>query len=255
MVGFFLQWHRLFVWVYEKALRDECGYAGAHPYWDWTIDADSGVNITQWPIYDPNYGFGGNGDYIANLNATASWPIVPGQTGGGCVKDGPFKDVMMNVGPGESLTYNPHCLHRGLNPLTIPWLKSERVALAMAADTYLNFDIAMQGPQNLDPTTAITLFHTSGHYVQGGDSTDFISSSTEPIFFLHHTHLDKMYWDWQMKNASVRLTEIGGVRIPFHPESANVTLNDTLNMQWAFPTTKIKDVMHIQKGVLCYDYE
>jgi tyrosinase len=78
---------------------------------------------------------------------------------------------------------------------------------------------------------------------------------SEPIFFLHHAFIDKMYWDWQQINPDVRLTEIGGVRIPFHPESANVTLNDTLNMQWAFDTTPISEVMHIQKGVLCYLYE
>ncbi|CAI4215502.1 unnamed protein product [Parascedosporium putredinis] len=31
----FLSWHRYFVAAYEKALREECGYAGAHPYWNW----------------------------------------------------------------------------------------------------------------------------------------------------------------------------------------------------------------------------
>jgi tyrosinase len=109
---------------------------------------------------------------------TASWPYMSGQTGGGCVQDGPFQNYTMGVGPGLSLTSNPHCLRRGLNPDTIPYLKSEKVTAAMASDTYLNFDIAVQGPQDLDPSQGITLFHGSGHFIQGGDSTDFISSST-----------------------------------------------------------------------------
>lgn len=29
--GLFLTWHRYFVWAYEKALRDECGYQGYQP--------------------------------------------------------------------------------------------------------------------------------------------------------------------------------------------------------------------------------
>lgn len=29
--GVFLTWHRYFVWAYEKALRDECGYQGYQP--------------------------------------------------------------------------------------------------------------------------------------------------------------------------------------------------------------------------------
>ena len=132
----------------------------------------------KWEIYNPSYGFGGNGDFIAEQNATTSWPFMAGQTGGGCITDGPFKDTVMNVGPGLTLTHNPHCLHRGLNPDTIPWLTSARVALAQAQPDFLSFDIAMQGPQALNRTDFIKLFHASGHYIHGGDSTDFISSST-----------------------------------------------------------------------------
>jgi tyrosinase len=29
--GLFLTWHRYFVWAYEQALRDECGYNGFQP--------------------------------------------------------------------------------------------------------------------------------------------------------------------------------------------------------------------------------
>ena len=29
--GLFLTWHRYFVWAYEQALRDECGYNGYQP--------------------------------------------------------------------------------------------------------------------------------------------------------------------------------------------------------------------------------
>ena len=29
--GLFNSWHRQFVWLYEKALQDECGYEGAQP--------------------------------------------------------------------------------------------------------------------------------------------------------------------------------------------------------------------------------
>ncbi len=29
--GSFLAWHRYFTWLYEQALRDECGYTGTQP--------------------------------------------------------------------------------------------------------------------------------------------------------------------------------------------------------------------------------
>jgi tyrosinase len=31
----FLSWHRYYVWLYEEALREECGFTGDQPYWDW----------------------------------------------------------------------------------------------------------------------------------------------------------------------------------------------------------------------------
>jgi hypothetical protein len=27
--------------MFDKALRDECGFTGIMPYWDWSIDADA----------------------------------------------------------------------------------------------------------------------------------------------------------------------------------------------------------------------
>lgn len=35
-------------------------------------------------------------------------------------------------------------------------------------------------------------------------------SPGDPIFFLHHTYLDKLWWEWQSQDLSQRLTEIGG---------------------------------------------
>lgn len=36
------------------------------------------------------------------------------------------------------------------------------------------------------------------------------SSPGDPLFYLHHTYLDKVWWDWQNLNLSARLTDISG---------------------------------------------
>jgi tyrosinase len=249
-----------------------------HSYWDWSIDASSGVPLNDWPIYNADYGFGGNGPYVEIQPVTYSWPFMIGQTGGGCVKNGPFKDVKINVGPGESLAYNPHCLHRGLNPDTIPFLQPSAVAHALEAADYIQWDNRAQAPQNITPAQGITIFHGAGHYIQGGDSSDYISStsgmllrlirtiidsvdqiSIEPIFWLHHSFLDNLYWKWQSKNSSVRLSEVGGPTIPFHPASGPVTLEQPLNVHWEGETIPLKKVMDItgnaHDGFLCYTYQ
>jgi len=39
---------------------------------------------------------------------------------------------------------------------------------------------------------------------------DPIASPGDPIFYLHHTWLDKVWWEWQLLDLPARLTDIGG---------------------------------------------
>ncbi|RKK11864.1 hypothetical protein BFJ66_g5457 [Fusarium oxysporum f. sp. cepae] len=58
LVAQFLPFHRLYLYVYEQLLREECGYKGPTPWWDETCDAG---NFMGSPLLDPHTGFGGNG--------------------------------------------------------------------------------------------------------------------------------------------------------------------------------------------------
>ncbi|KAK3079343.1 hypothetical protein LTS18_005107, partial [Coniosporium uncinatum] len=61
--GQFLPWHRAMVWTFESVLRDECGYGGAQPYWDWSLDRGL-ADLSESPVFDAEYGFGGNGAFV-----------------------------------------------------------------------------------------------------------------------------------------------------------------------------------------------
>jgi tyrosinase len=37
-----------------------------------------------------------------------------------------------------------------------------------------------------------------------------VSSPGDPLFYLHHTWLDKIWADWQLRDLPKRLTEMGG---------------------------------------------
>lgn len=90
--GNLFAWHRAFLWEYEQALRNECGYKGAHPYWDWTkyyLDPASS------PIFDgSDYSLGSNGEYFPHgatvIEAFGLTLTLPPGTGGGPVFKGPF---------------------------------------------------------------------------------------------------------------------------------------------------------------------
>ena len=83
-----MQWHRYFVVVYEKALREECGYQGAQPYWNVSNDIASGQNMNLWGIFSNTIGFGGNGPYDPNPPGPNEFNLTDSDSG--CVPAGPF---------------------------------------------------------------------------------------------------------------------------------------------------------------------
>ena len=51
---------------------------------------------------------------------------------------------------------------------------------------------------------------------------DPVASPGDPIFYLHHTWLDKVFWEWQALDLPARLTDMGGGNVqkayfPFFP--------------------------------------
>jgi tyrosinase len=89
--GNFLSWHRYFVHGYEKALKEECGFKGAQPYWNWlSYQGD----LKNSPVFDGSAAsMGGDGSYLKHNGSISGagniW--LPSGNGGGCIKDGPFK--------------------------------------------------------------------------------------------------------------------------------------------------------------------
>lgn len=167
-VGHFLPWHRLFVATYESMLRNECGYSGAQPYWDWTLDSDPSdlSKFSSSPVFDATTGFGGNGDWVAN-DPTSFFPPVPGRTGGGCVNDGPWagkKDVV-HMGPGNSTVLNNQCLKRDLAPeFAARWLNWDQTSLTLGMGSYEEFTGSVEGKTSFEESGV----HGGGHYGVGG---------------------------------------------------------------------------------------
>lgn len=90
--GLFLTWHRYFVWAYEQALKNECGYKGAQPYWNWFAHTE---DIHKSPVFDgSDTSMGGDGAFVQHNGslAGASTIYIPSGKGGGCIQSGPFKE-------------------------------------------------------------------------------------------------------------------------------------------------------------------
>ncbi|CAM1502368.1 Fc.00g043520.m01.CDS01 [Cosmosporella sp. VM-42] len=244
-VGAFLPFHRLLMWAHEHKLRTECRYQGAQPCWQEQLDAGDFINS---PVFDAELGFGGNGTGPNN-----------------CIEDGPFVDYRDNIGPRYVL--NEHCIDRKVDNLISMSSSQRNVGACLAQTNWLDAWHCIEGQP-----------HYGGHGGVGKEMMNPISSPGDPLFYLHHTWLDKIWWDWQRQDLSVRLTEIGGQnRIKRNPDGSlpirfserpsdvpeprvegdpgdETTLNHIINMCGVVENMKIADVMDIRGEALCYEY-
>jgi tyrosinase len=86
---------------------------------------------------------------------------------------------------------------------------------------------------------------------------DVAASPGDPMFFMHHTYLDRIWWQWQQINATSRLYGMGGNTTTSEPATGWVTttLDYVLSSYGIIPNVTIDKVMNIQGGYLCYEYE
>lgn len=76
--------------------------------------------------------------------------------------------------------------------------------------------------------------------------------NADPLFYLHHGNLDRIWWDWQQAEPS-RLYEMTG-RTTTIPPFHNATRDYPLVMDSLGQTVPIRDVMDIHSEPNCYTY-
>ncbi|KAH9986888.1 Di-copper centre-containing protein [Russula compacta] len=261
--GLFLPWHRWFVHVFEESLKSKCGYTGASPYWNWTIDAPDFHGSSFWKDSDPLSGLGGWGDPNADFS----------------VPDGGFRELHLSYP-------SPHVLRRNftLRPFGIPLVFFTRPLLeantsfsAPAIEKLLETPVGdYRGFQ-----AAFEEFeaaHGAVHLITGGDLGGFCPSNAppnctegptwspnEPLFWMHHAMVDKVWFDWQHRNPQNAMSFFGGSVQALesldtyhqYPNGGSpfLNLNSTMPADGMFPEVMIEDVFNTTSGILCYVYE
>ncbi|KAL2130634.1 hypothetical protein VTI74DRAFT_6135 [Chaetomium olivicolor] len=275
--GIFQPWHRWFVYQYEKALRDECGYTGYQPYWDWPLYARAPQDS---PLFNgDDYSLGGNGEYIPHDGPVITPPPgvggdaipLPAGLGGGFVTTGPFANMTVNLGPVGGLAdtapgplgglgYNPRGLKRDIGPaMNMRYANYTTILKLLTQPDIDKFRTVSEGV----PYTVEIGPHGGVHYTIGGDpGGDLFTSPADPAFWVHHAQMDRMWATWQALGLGVfgqRFTDLG--KGPYahrtwenNPPSGLAELTDVIDMGYAAPSTTIANVMSTTGGDLCYFY-
>jgi len=240
----FLPWHREFLMQLEQELRT-IEPTVFIPYWDWTQDA-----MLQDPSSAPIWGddlMGGNG-----LNSD-EWRVQSGpfaNTGGNWPVPSLPEDGL--PGPGLKRQFG----------VILPTLPNEDdLKLAMAEAFYdtphyerspftVGFRNRLEGwvTQRGDSRvkTSGSQLHNRVHLWVGGNMAP-MTSPNDPVFFLHHCFVDKIWADWQ----AVQLSE-NPEAAPHYAPLQNGPPGHNFDDQLRPWTRKVKDVLSIAD--LGYDY-
>src|SRR5690606_33299428 len=92
-----------------------------------------------------------------------------------------------------------HCLQRHINN-ELSWAANQKeVDICLSMPRFTSFWACVEHRP-----------HTGGHFGVGGEMANAVSSPGDPLFYLHHAYIDRIWWQWQQKNLKKRVKEIAG---------------------------------------------
>ncbi|MGW2552883.1 tyrosinase MelC2 [Streptomyces sp. NPDC001635] len=172
----FLPWHRRFLVEFEQALQ-YIDPSVALPYWDWSSDRSP-----RSSLWAPDF-LGGTGRSLD-----------------GRVMDGPFAastgdwPITVRV---DGRTYLRRAL--GSSGHDLPTRAEVESVLAMSTYDMAPWNSASDGFRNhLEGWRGVNL-HNRVHVWVGGQMATGVSPN-DPVFWLHHAYVDRLWADWQRRH-------------------------------------------------------
>ncbi|MFE3495825.1 tyrosinase family protein [Streptomyces sp. NPDC059175] len=193
----FLPWHRRFLIQFEQALQS-VDPSVALPYWDWTADRTSASSL--WAA-----------DFLGGT----------GRSRDGRVMDGPFAAASGNW-PINVRVDGRGYLRRDLaaNGRQLPTRAEVDTVLAMQVYDAAPWNSASDGFRNhLEGWRGVNL-HNRVHVWVGGQMVTGVSPN-DPVFWMHHAFVDKLWSQWQRRHP-------GSPYLPAAGTPDVVDLHDTM---------------------------
>jgi hypothetical protein len=275
----FLPWHRGYLGWFERACRELSGdQTFALPYWDWTKTQRVPAAMFD-DVLDPN-----NAAFIATFDRfkqtfdaaiTALYPtFTPAQRDTLARRDGPLSTVAefwtatAAAQDGGAFFEQPNArgltaANPDLDPLTrvavsLDMIRSSLRTPAFSGDSNTAAGFGSNKTQNHNDATTQGILesepHNNVHGALGAQTGGFMwafLSPVDPIFFLHHGNIDRL-WDVWTRRQQAR-------NLPTLPEGADLTAWS--NEQFLFfsdekgqPVTKTKASDYATTSAFEYDY-
>ncbi len=174
----FLPWHRRFIWDFESELQRVSGNPDLGlPYWNWP---EGGANASMW---DDNL-LGGDGNPVTQV-----------------VNNGPFRSGEWTIINSNSQQAGPltRAFGRESWATSLPTLQQIQEVLSFTPYDAANWNenVTQSFRNQLEGFRGPNL-HNRGHGWVGGSMLP-MTSPNDPIFFMHHCMVDKLWYEWQLR--------------------------------------------------------
>jgi Common central domain of tyrosinase/IPT/TIG domain len=211
----FAPWHREYLRRFEKDLGVTL------PYWDWAADQDGGSPKTApvWGIdlMGPNGDAGtqhvSSGPFAHNPADPNSWSTV--------------RDTA-DPGPDMSTPWLTREFGNSMQP-NLPTKTNERDAMNVVPYDSAPWNVTSSGFRNFLEGFIGPGMHNAAHMWVGGSMMPS-TSPNDPVFFLHHANVDRIWANWQRKYYKIQ----GYLPVSGGPTGHN--LNDGM-FPWGGTTT------------------
>ena len=191
------------------------------------------------PVFDTALGFGANGNI--------SRPVADHDAF--CVDQGPFANLQTRYygeAHHEGIRLVSNCLsrnfanHTGRGHFSGTALSPEYVNSILSIDDYIGFLTAVEyGPHDAIPIGV------------GGDFKS-MTAPTDPLFFVHHAQLDRLWWIWQRGKPQRQYAYNG---VTSRSSNASASLEDVLFFHGLARNVTVSDIMNTEGDLLCYRYD
>ncbi|KDQ13283.1 hypothetical protein BOTBODRAFT_66799 [Botryobasidium botryosum FD-172 SS1] len=248
--GRFFAWHRHFLHTVEGILRDKCQYGGHIPYWDWTLGDYADIKHSSIFSTDPVVGLGTFPDASTNFT----------------VVDGAFANLTRRYPDPHHVqrNYTIHPFETQIFPFSfnLPYkdandtqtLDEWNKIITSFVGNYTAFQ------EYVDGVRAEGL-HNAAHLSLGGDMANVAHSPNDPLFFLLHGQLDRLWAKWQ-EHDPANFHSIGGGEVQDLSDfdafpagnGTRVTKDTIIYLSNLGPDVKIETLFDIRGGNLCYEY-